>query len=378
MDLTRRDTTNRDNRPTCHPVRGSRSGKGPDYRGSVRAVVVTEPGGPEVLAVRDVPEPVAGPGELVVEVEAAGVNRADLLQRAGAYPPPPGAPQWPGLEAAGVVRAVGPTSASPTSTGTTSEAASSAPEPEAHVGVGDRVAVLLAGGGYAERVVVPAALALRVPDTLSSVEAGALPEALATVWSNLREAQAAAGETVLVRGGSGGVGSLAVPLARLLGMRVIATAGGPQRVARVAALGADVTLDHRADDLADQVLAATDGRGVDVVLDVLGAGGLEDNVRVLATGGRLVVIGLQKGRRGTLDLGALMARRGRVIATTLRSREPADKARIMAEVRERVWPFVVDGRLRPVVHATFGLEDAARAHELLASGEVFGKLVLVP
>ncbi|CAM5788109.1 NAD(P)H quinone oxidoreductase OS=Cellulomonas persica OX=76861 GN=CPE01_26530 PE=4 SV=1 [Cellulomonas persica] len=355
------------------------SAEGPDYGAQVRAVVVTEPGGPEVLAVQDVPEPVPGPGEVLVAVEAAGVNRADLLQRAGAYPPPPGAAPWPGLEAAGVVLAVGPAADEAATSRTTKGAAEPARGARSdELAVGDRVAVLLAGGGYAERVVVSAALALRVPEAVSPVEAGALPEALATVWSNLREAQAAPGETVLVRGGSGGIGSIAVPLARLLGLRVIATAGGPQRVARVAALGADVALDHRADDLADQVLAATDGRGVDVVLDVLGAGGLEDNVRVLATGGRLVVIGLQKGRRGTLDLGTLMARRGRVIATTLRSREPADKARIMAEVREHVWPFVVDGRLRPVVHRTLGLDDAARAHELLASGEVFGKLVLVP
>lgn len=330
----------------------------------MRAVVITEPGGPEVLQVREVPEPGFGPDEgpqLLVDVEAAGVNRADLLQRQGAYPPPPGAPPWPGLEVAGVVRAV---SGRP------------AGSDERVPAVGDRVAVLLAGGGYAERVVVPAALALPVPEHVSSVAAASLPEALATVWSNLREAGARAGETLLVRGGSGGVGSAAVQLGRLLGLRVLATAGGPQRVARVAELGADVALDHRADDLADQVLAATDGRGVDVVLDVVGAAALEDNVRVLARDGRLVVIGLQKGRRGTLDLGALMERRGRVITTTLRSRDAHDKARIMAEVREHVWPFVVDGRLRPVVHATLGLDEAGRAHELLASGEVFGKLVL--
>jgi len=322
----------------------------------VRAVVVCEPGGPEVLEVRDVPEPAPpGPDEVLVEVAAAGVNRADLLQRQGSYPPPPGAPPWPGLEVAGVVRAAGPTSG---------------------LATGDRVAALVPGGGYAELVVVPAALTLPVPADLALVDAAALPEALATVWSNLQEADARAGETLLVRGGSGGVGTAAVQLGRLLGLRVLATAGGPQRVARVAELGADAVLDHRRDDVADQVLAATDGRGVDVVLDVLGAGGLEDNVRVLATGGRLVVIGLQQGRRGTLDLGTLLARRARVIATTLRSREPQDKARIMAGVREHVWPFVVDGRLRPVVHATYGLDEAAHAHAALEAGGVLGKLVL--
>ena len=324
----------------------------------MRAVVICEPGGPEVLELRDVPEPAPpGPDEVLVEVAAAGVNRADLLQRQGSYPPPPGAPPWPGLEVAGVVRTAGPTSG---------------------LAPGDRVAALLPGGGYAERVVVPAALTLPVPADLTLVAAAALPEALATVWSNLREADARAGETLLVRGGSGGVGTAAVQLGRLLGLRVLATAGGPQRVARVAELGAHAVLDHRRDDVADQVLAATEGRGVDVVLDVLGAGGLEDNVRVLATGGRLVVIGLQQGRRGTLDLGTLLARRARVIATTLRSRDAQDKARIMAGVREHAWPFVVDGRLRPVVHATYGFDEAARAHEALAAGGVLGKLVLRP
>lgn len=341
----------------------------------VRAVVVTSPGGPDVLQVQDVPEPAPGPGEVVVDVAAAGVNRADLLQRAGHYPPPPGAPAWPGLEVSGVVTAVGPPLPAPgPGPGTPPAAPGLRP--------GDRVAALLAGGGYAERVTVNVSLTLPVPLDLPRgcdlVDAAALPEALATVWSNLRAARLAPGETLLVQGGSGGVGSVAVQLAHALGHRVLATAGGPERCARVRELGADVVVDHRAQDLEQAVRDATDGRGVDVVLDVLGGPALRDNVRLLAEGGRLVVIGLQRGRRGELDLPVLMARRGSVIATTLRDRPHAQKAAIMADVREHVWPLVLDGRVRPVVHARLPLADAPRAHEALAAGEVFGKVLLLP
>lgn len=336
----------------------------------MRAVVITRPGGPDVLEVHHVAEPAPGPGELLVDVAAAGVNRADVLQREGHYPPPPGVPSWPGLEVAGTVRAVGPPDES---------AAAGAAGSDEVWQPGDRVAALLGGGGYAERVVVPAALALRVPDGLALTEAAALPEALVTSWMVLETADALAGEAILVRGGSGGVGSIAVQLAAALGLRVLATAGGPERVARVAELGgADVVLDHRSGDLVEQVREATSGRGVDVVLDVLGAGGLEENVAVLAVDGRIVVIGLQQGRRGTLDLGELLARRGSIRTTTLRSRPPLDKARLVAAVREHAWPLVVEGRVRPVVHATLPLQDAGRAHELLASGEVLGKLLLEP
>ncbi|MBO3087897.1 NAD(P)H-quinone oxidoreductase [Cellulomonas dongxiuzhuiae] len=334
----------------------------------MRAVVVTSPGGPEVLGVQDVPDPVPGPGEVLVRVTAAGVNRADLLQRAGHYPPPPGAPAWPGLEVSGVVLEAGPP-APPSDA-----AAPSAPS----LGPGDRVAGLLAGGGYAERVTIPASQTLLVPREGDLEGAAGLPEALATVWSNLRAAAFAPDETLLVHGGSGGVGSVAVQLAHALGHRVIATAGGPERCARVRELGADVVVDHRAQDVADAVRDATGGRGVDVVLDVLGGRALGGNVRLLAEGGRLVVIGLQQGRRGELDLPALMARRGSVIATTLRDRPAAQKAAIMADVRAHVWPLVLDGRVRPVVHARVPLADARRAHELLESGEVFGKVLLLP
>jgi NADPH2:quinone reductase len=326
----------------------------------VRAVVITKPGYPDVLAVDEVAEPAPGPLDLIVGVAAAGVNRADLLQRAGHYPPPPGAPVWPGLEVSGTVVARGD--------GLGAD----------DLQVGDRVAALLAGGGYAERVAVPAALALRIPEGVPTVDAAALPEALATVWSNLRAARLSPGETLLVRGGSGGVGSVAVQLGHALGTRVLATAGGPQRTARVRALGAHVALDHREPDLVARVLEATGGRGVDVVLDVLGAGGLADNLAMLADDGRLVVIGLQQGRRGELDLSVLMAKRAAVLGTTLRSRPHEQKVAIMDGVRRHVWPFVADGSVRPVVHARLPFEQAADAHRMLESGEAFGKVLLIP
>ncbi|MFC4613202.1 NAD(P)H-quinone oxidoreductase [Cellulomonas algicola] len=325
----------------------------------MRAVVVTEPGPADVLRVADVDEPAPGPAEVLVQVSAAGVNRADLLQREGRYPPPPGAPPWPGLEVSGVVVAVG-------------DAVAGRWAP------GDRVAALLGGGGYADRVTVHADLCLPVPDSVPLEDAAALPEAVATVWSNLRAAHLSPGETLLVHGGSGGVGSVAVQLGRALGTRVLATAGGPDRVARVRELGADVVLDHREDDLVGRVRAATDHRGVDVVLDVLGAGALADNLRILADGGRLVVIGMQQGRRAELDLGLLLARRASVIGTTLRSRPHAQKAAIVDGVARHVWPLVADGTVRPVVHARVPLADAPEAHRMMERGEVFGKVLLIP
>ncbi len=319
---------------------------------------MTAPGGPQTLQVQQLPEPVPGPGELLLDVAAAGVNRADVLQRQGHYPPPPGAPAWPGLEAAGVVAAVG--------AGVTGWS------------VGDRAAALLPGGGYAERVVATAALCLPVPDVLDVVEAAALPEALATVWSTLRAARFGGADTLLVRGGSGGVGSIAVQVGHALGHRVLATAGGPERCERVRALGADVVVDHRLADVAGRVRDATDGRGVDVVLDVLGAGGLAENLAALADDGRLAIIGLQQGRRAELDLGLLLERRATVLATALRSRPLAQKAAIVADVAEHLWPLVVSGAIRPVVHERVPLDQAARAHGLMESGAAFGKILLVP
>ncbi|PVU84078.1 NADPH:quinone oxidoreductase [Cellulomonas sp. WB94] len=330
----------------------------------MRAVVVRSPGGYESLEVAEVPDPVPGPREVVVEIAAAGVNRADLLQRAGLYPPPPGAPAWPGLEVSGIVVGLGPDAALSDAGGWQ---------------IGDQVAALLAGGGYAERVAVAAGQLLPVPASVTLVDAAALPEAVCTAWTNLVDTGGLrAGQTVLVQGGSGGVGSVAVQIAAALGARVITTAGSTERAERCRQLGAELAIDHHVDDVVGAVLAATDGRGVDVVLDVLGAGGLADNLAMLATGGRLVVIGLQRGARAEIDLGLLLARRLTVAGTTLRSRPAAEKAAIVAAVRANVWPMLDDGRVRPVVHARLPLDQAGDAHRMLESGAVFGKLLLVP
>jgi putative PIG3 family NAD(P)H quinone oxidoreductase len=325
----------------------------------VRAVTISGPGGPENLAVSELPDQAAGPGEVVIDVAAAGVNRADILQRAGAYPPPPGAPDWPGLEVSGTVAAVG------------DDVGGWSP--------GDRVVALLEGGGYAEQVRVRATQVLPVPGGVDLVEAAALPEAACTVWSNLVDVgRLAAGEWLVVHGGSGGVGTLAVQVGAALGAHVVATAGGRERADRCLRLGAAVAVDHRTEDFVAAVREASDGHGADVVLDVVGAAYLERNVRVLATGGRLVVIGTQKGARGEIDLGRLLARRATVVGTTLRARPAHEKARIVHDVLTHVWPMVEDGRVRPVVHARVPLAEARRAHELLDSGDVFGKVLLVP
>jgi putative PIG3 family NAD(P)H quinone oxidoreductase len=327
----------------------------------MQVVEVKTPGGPEQLQVVARPDPVPGPGEVLVRVAAAGVNRADLLQREGKYPPPPGAPDWPGLEISGVVAGHGP-------------GVDAVTWP-----IGARVATLLPGGGYATAATVPAGLLLPVPDGTDLVDAAGLPEALLTAWTNVVDAgRLVPGEVLLVQGGSGGVGSVAVQLGAALGAHVIATAGGADRAERCRELGARTVVDHRAADVVAAVRDATGGHGADVVLDVLGAGGLATNLAALATGGRLVVIGTQRGSRGEIDLGLLMARRASVIGTTLRARPLAEKERIVADVRARAWPMLTDGRLRPVVHTRLPLDRAGDAHRLLDSGEVFGKVLLVP
>lgn len=324
----------------------------------------SQPGGPEVLGPVTVPDPVPAAGQVLIRVAAAGVNNADLLQRAGHYPPPAGAPAWPGLEVSGTVIGLG------------SGLGVDAP---GRFAVGDRVVALLDGGGYAEQVAVAAGQVLPVPDGVDLVSAAALPEAACTAWSTLVQAAGLReSEWLLVHGGSGGIGTFAVQLGVALGARVAVTAGGPDRAGRCLDLGAEVAIDHRTEDFVERMAQATGGHGADVVLDVVGAAYLERNVQVLATGGRLAVIGMQKGRRGELDLGSLLAKRAIVLGTTLRSRPPTEKAAIVAAVGEHVWPMVADGRVRAVVHERLPLADAARAHELLAAGQVFGKLLLIP
>ncbi|WP_234988079.1 NAD(P)H-quinone oxidoreductase [Demequina sp. NBRC 110056] len=310
-------------------------------------------GGPEVLDLAEVPAPVPAPHEIVISVRAAGVNRADVLQREGHYPPPPGAPEWPGLEVAGEVAAVG-------------EAVSRWQE-------GDAVCALLAGGGYAQGVAVHEDLVLPMPSGLTWEEGGGIVEAACTVWSTLQAADARAGETLLVEGGSGGVGHLAIQIARAHGMRVLATARGPERAARCADLGA-TGVDHSAGDVVDRV---RDAGGADVILDVLGAAALADHLSMLRPDGRLAVIGLQRGARGELDLGRLLSLRARVIGTTLRARPHEQKAAIIRAVERDVWPHVPDA-VRPVIHAAYPLAEASEAHRALEGGDVFGKVVLTP
>ena len=331
----------------------------------MHAVTITAPGGPEQLTWREVPTPVPAPDEVLVRVAAAGVNRADLMQRQGHYPPPPGAPEWPGLEVSGVIEALG------------SEVAGWQ--------VGQRVAALVDGGGYATHAAVPATQLFTVPSGMSLVEAAALPEAVCTVWSNLvGAAHLTAGQTVLVHGGAGGVGTVGVQVAAALGARVLVTAGSQERVDACVALGAEAGFVYRTTDgssfteaLPGLVREQTDGHGADVILDVVGAAYLDANLRSLATGGRLVVIGMQKGTRAELDLGRLLTQRASVVGTTLRARPRSEKAAIVAAVREHVWPMLEDGRLRPVVHAEVPMRDASRAHELMDSGAVLGKVLLV-
>lgn len=323
----------------------------------VRAVVIDEPGGPGVLRWAEVGEPAAGTGEVVVDVVASAVNRADILQRLGRHPPPRGTPPYPGLECSGYVAAVGP--------GVQGWQ------------VGDRICALLGGGGYAERVAVPVGQLLPVPGGVEVAEAAALPEVTCTVHSNLAAlAGLAPGETLLVHGGAGGIGTAAIQLGRYLGARVLCTAGTAEKLARCRELGADVAINYREEDFAERVWHETSGAGADVILDVVGAAYLPRNVRALATGGRLMVVGLMGGAQAELDLGALLARRAAVRATTLRARPPEEKARIVAGVREEVWPAVAAGWIRPVIDRVVAMRDAPGAQRTVEAGEHVGKVLL--
>ncbi|MGX5357957.1 NAD(P)H-quinone oxidoreductase [Kocuria sp. KH4] len=327
----------------------------------MRAVLETTPGGPEVLAVTEVPAPELTPDGVRIRVRAAGINRADVMQRLGRYPVPPGASAVFGLEVSGTVQELGP-----------------AVPAGARLAVGDDVVALLDSGGYAEEVVVPAGQVLPVPQGVDVQAAAALPEVCATVFSNVFMAAAAReGETVLVHGGTGGIGTNAIQMCRALGLRVLTTVGGPGKAAAARELGAE-TVDYREEDFVARVRELTDGHGADIVLDVVGGSYLDRNLDALAVNGRLVVIGLQGGRRGDLDLGKLMAKRAAVIGTTLRARPAGEKARIMAALREHVWPQVEAGRISPVVDRAFPLDQAAQAHEYFDSGSHIGKVLLVP
>ncbi|WP_288798828.1 NAD(P)H-quinone oxidoreductase [uncultured Arsenicicoccus sp.] len=323
----------------------------------MKAITLPSFGGPKVLTVSEIPTPGIGPDEVLVRVVAAGVNRADLLQRQGHYPPPPGESDIPGLEVSGIVVQVG--------------------SRVAGWREGDEVCALLAGGGYAEHVAVPAGQLLPVPAGTSLVDAAALPEVTCTVWSNLvMTAGLRSGETLLVHGGSSGIGTTAIQIARSLGARVAVTAGSGAKLERCRELGASILIDYKQQDFVEELRAATDGRGADVILDNMGAKYLPRNVAALATGGRLVIIGMQGGVKGELDIATLLRKRGTVVATSLRARPRDEKAAIVAEVREHVWPLVEAGELVPVIHARFPAREAARAHEELDRGTHIGKVLL--
>ena len=321
----------------------------------MRAAVITHPGPPDVLQVQEVPDPRPGVGEVLVDVTATAVNRADLMQRQGHYDPPPGASPYPGLECSGVIARLGE--------GVTGWA------------VGDPVCALLAGGGYAERVAVPAGQLMRVPQGLSLRDAAALPETACTVWSMVFDVGGLwPGETLLVHGGTSGIGTLAIQLAHHYGARVITTAGSAAKLDAARRLGADVAIDYREQDFAE-VIAETAG-GVDVILDNIGAAYLPRNVASLRIGGRLVVIGLQGGRLGELDLGALLAKRASVSAASLRARPLAQKAAIVTATESFVWPLIESGDVAPVIDRVLPLDDAAAAHQLVESSQHIGKVVL--
>ena len=324
----------------------------------MRAVTIREPGGPDVLELTEVDDVTAGPGEVLIDVAASAVNRADVMQRKGHYPPPKGAPPWPGLECSGNVAALG--------------------EGVEGWDVGDEVCALLSGGGYAERVAAPASQVLPVPGGVDLVDAAGLPEVACTVWSNVfMGAGLRPTETILVHGGSSGIGTMAIQLARSAGARVVATAGSTVKLERCLELGADVAINYREEDFVEALAEATDNHGADVILDNMGAKYLSRNVSALAPNGRLIVIGLQGGTSAELDLGALLAKRAAVIATSLRARPPSEKAAIVASVREHVWPLLADGAVRPVVDRRFDLADAAAAHRYLEGSTHIGKLLLV-
>jgi putative PIG3 family NAD(P)H quinone oxidoreductase len=310
-----------------------------------------------VLSWQQVPDPIAGPGEVIVEVAAAAVNRADILQRQGLYPPPPGAPEWLGLECSGTVAELG--------AGVTS------------LSVGDQVCCLLSGGGYAERVAVPVGQTMPIPAGVDLITAAGLPEVACTVWSNLvMTAHLQRGDWLLVHGGGSGIGTMSIQVARALGARVAVTAGSAQKLARCEELGAEVLINYREQDFADVIAAETGGRGVDVILDNMAAKYLERNIACLAPGGRLVVIGMQGGVKAEIDLGVLLRRNGTLHATTLRGRTADQKAEICAQVERHVWPWIAAGIVKPVIDRVVPITKAADAHRALEAGDVTGKIIL--
>src|SRR6478736_426105 len=315
----------------------------------MHAITVSEPGEPDVMTWTEVADPEPAADEVLVEVVAAGVNRADVMQRKGFYPPPPGASPYIGMECSGRIVALG-----------------SDVGPDSRWAIGDEVCALIVGGGYAEKVAVPVSALLPVPAGVSLVDAAALPEVTATVWSNVfMLASLRPGETLLVHGGTSGIGTTAIQLAKHFGARVITTCGTEAKCARARELGADAAINYREQDFVEELAAVTDGHGADVILDNMGAKYLARNVETLAVNGRLVVIGLQGGVKAEINLNQLMQKRAALLATSLRLRPDGEKAAIVAAVREHVWPLVESGEFRLVVDRTFDVRHAADAHRYL-------------
>jgi NADPH:quinone reductase len=324
---------------------------------TMTAIEIIQPGGPEVLTPVQRPAPHPAADEILIRVKAAGVNRPDLMQRQGNYPPPPGASDIPGLEVAGEVAALG--------------------EDVTGWAVGDAVCALLAGGGYAEYVAVPALQCLPLPEPLSMVEAAALPETLFTCWTNLVDGgHLGIGQTVLIHGGASGIGTTGIQLAKGLGARVFVTAGSAEKCAACLKLGADLAIDYKTEDFVAALKAATDKRGVDVVLDMVGGDYVRRNIEILAPGGRHVSIATQGGIEATIPIFRVMQKRLILTGSTLRPRSPAEKGVIADALRRTVWPMIAAGLLKPLIHATYPLDQAAEAHRALESGEHIGKIVL--
>jgi NADPH2:quinone reductase len=323
----------------------------------MRVIEIAVAGGPDVLRVGNRPKPVAGPGEVLIAVAAAGVNRPDVMQRKGMYPPPSGASDIPGLEVAGTVVAIG--------------------EGVALLAVGDQVCALVTGGGYAEFCIAPEVQCLPVPRGLSMIEAASLPENYFTVWTNVFDrGRLARGESLLVQGGSSGIGVSAIQIAHALGSRVFATAGSPAKCAACERLGAERAINYREEDFVEVTKSATGGHGVDVILDMIGGEYVPREIAALAEEGRLVLISTMGGAKAEIDLRAVMGRRLSITGSTLRARSPEFKGGIARSLRANVWPLLEIGSVKPVVHATFPLERASEAHRLMESSAHIGKIVL--
>lgn len=324
----------------------------------MKAIEITQPGPPEVLQLVERPEPFPAAGEVLIDVTAAGVNRPDVLQRLGKYPVPPGASDIPGLEVAGVVAAVGADVRGWT--------------------VGEPICALLAGGGYAERAVAPQEQCLPIPKGLTAIQAAGIPETFFTVWTNVfQRGRLQAGETILIHGGTSGIGTTAIQLAHVFGARVFTTAGSDAKCAAAKALGADEAFNYRTQDWVAAAKDATGGRGVDLILDMVGGDYIGRNLDLLVVEGRLVQIAFLKSAKAELDFSVMMRKRQWITGSTLRPRTPLEKGAIARELLEQVWPLLEQGRVAPVIHQTFPLADAAAAHRMMEAGTHIGKLVLI-